>query len=232
MAARRDGTAALEARLGHAFRNPAFLREALTHASSGRGRDNQRLEFLGDALLNFCVALAIHRERPDWEEGPMSKLRGVLVCTEALHAWALDLGLDQALSSAGRTALGPKPLADAVEALLAAVFLDAQAAGGDGASRVQALVEARHLAAIRSADPGLWTRRDAKTTLQETTARLGLPAPAYTLLGQSGPDHAPRFSVRAATGPHVAEAEGNTRKKAETEAARKLLDLLGPGPSA
>lgn len=232
MAARKDGTAGLEARLGYAFRDPDLLREALTHASSGRGRDNQRLEFLGDALLNFCVALAIHRERPDWEEGPMSKLRGVLVCTEALHGWARDLGLDRALSAAGRTSLGPKPLADAVEALLAAVFLDAQAVNGEGTARVQALVEARHLVAIRTADPDLWARRDAKTTLQETTARLGLPAPSYTLLAQSGPDHAPRFSVRATAGPHAAEAEGSTRKKAETEAARNLLDLLGSRPSA
>lgn len=232
VAARREGTTALEVRLGHAFSNPGLLKEALTHASSGKGRDNQRLEFLGDALLNFCVALAIHRERPDWEEGPMSKLRGVLVCTEALHAWALDLGLDRTLSAAGRASLGPKPLADAVEALLAAVFLDVQAIGGDGASRVQALVEARHLAAIRGADPGLWARRDAKTTLQETTARLGLPAPSYTLIVQSGPDHAPRFTVRATAGPHTAEAEGSTRKKAETEAARRLLDLLASRPLA
>lgn len=232
MAARKEGTAALEARLGYAFSDPDLLREALTHASSGKGRDNQRLEFLGDALLNFCVALAIHRERPDWEEGPMSKLRGVLVCTEALHGWAQDLGLDRILSATGRAALGPKPMADAVEALLAAVFLDAQAVNGGGTARVQALVEARHLAAIRSADPGLWARRDAKTTLQETTARLGLPAPSYTLLAQSGPDHAPRFAVRATAGPHSAEAEGTTRKKAETEAARNLLDLLGPHPLA
>lgn len=232
MAGRRDGSAGLEVRLGHVFRDPALLKEALTHASSGRGRDNQRLEFLGDALLNFCVALAIHRERPDWEEGPMSKLRGVLVCTEALHAWALDLGVDRLLSVSGRGTLGPKPLADAVEALLAAVFLDVQAAGGDGTARVQALIEARHLAAIRTADPGLWARRDAKTTLQETAARMGLPAPDYTLLGQSGPGHAPRFSVRASAGSHTAEAEGGTRKKAETEAARRLLDLLETHPPA
>jgi ribonuclease-3 len=232
MPARTDDTATLEARLGHVFGNPALLKEALTHASSGKGRDNQRMEFLGDALLNFCVALAIHRERPDWEEGPMSKLRGVLVCTEALHEWALDLGLGRLLASGGRARMGPKPLADAVEALLAAVYLDAQAAGGKGADEVLRLVEARHLAAIRSADPALWARRDAKTTLQETVARLGLPAPAYELLEQSGPDHAPRFAVRARTGPHVAEAEGPTRKKAETEAARKLLDRLGPDTSA
>jgi len=232
MPGRKDGTAALEARLGHAFRDPALLREALTHASSGSGRDNQRLEFLGDALLNFCVALSIHRERPDWEEGPMSKLRGVLVCTEALHEWALDLGLGRLLASGGRARLGPKPLADGVEALIAAVFLDAQAAGGDGTAEVLRLVEARHLEAIRSADPGLWARRDAKTTLQETTARLGLPAPTYEQVGQSGPDHAPRFEVRALVGPHAVQAMGSTRKKAETEAARKLLDLLGDRTSA
>ncbi len=229
MTLRRTSLAELEARLGHAFRSPDLLREALTHASSGQGRDNQRLEFLGDALLNFCVALAIHRERPDWQEGPMSKLRGVLVCTEALHHWALDLGLDRLLASAGRARLGAKPLADAVEALLAAVFLDAQAAGQDGAALVARLVEARHLEAIRKADAGLWTRRDAKTTLQETLARLGLPAPAYEMLEQSGPDHAPRFSVRVSAGSRGAEAQGATRKKAETEAARKLLDLLDQG---
>jgi ribonuclease-3 len=232
MATRKDGVAGLEARLGYAFRDPVFLKVALTHASSSQGRDNQRLEFLGDALLNFCVALAIHRERPDWEEGLMSKLRGVLVCTEALHEWALDLGLGQLLASGGRVRLGPKPLADAVEALRAAIFLDAQAVGEDGSAVVLRLVEFRHLDAIQGADPGLWARRDAKTTLEESTARLGLPAPTYELLGQSGPDHAPRFAIRAVAGPHAAEAEGPTRKKAETEAARKLLDLLGPSASA
>ncbi len=226
-APRPSARTALESRLGYAFRHPALLEEALTHASAGRGRDNQRLEFLGDALLNFCVALAIHRERPDWQEGPMSKLRGVLVCTEALHQWALDLGLPGLIGASGR-ALGAKPMADALEALLAAVFLDVQASGGDGAGRVQALVEARHLQAIRSAEPSLWARRDAKTTLQETAARRGFPPPAYTLLSQQGPDHAPSFRVRVTTGPDSAEAEGPTRKGAEVEAARRLLDRWDP----
>ena len=205
----------------------ARFEEALTHPSFANETgqiDNQRLEFLGDALLNFCVALAIHRERPDWQEGPMSKLRGVLVCTDALHQWALELELPRLLHTATRAPLGAKPLADAVEALLAAVFLDVQAAGGDGAARVLALVEARHLAAIRSADAGLWTRRDTKTTLQETAARKGLPPPVYTLLEQAGPDHAPRFRVRVGTNGHAAEAVGATRKKAEADAARKLLE--------
>jgi ribonuclease-3 len=221
---------ALESRLGYGFRDPALLLEALTHTSTGSARANQRLEFLGDALLNFAVALLLHQERPDWQEGPMSKLRGVLVRTESLHAWALDLGLDRALRAIHpRKAppMGPKPLADALEALLAAIFLDDQAAGGDGTTRVRDLVEARFQAAIREAHLESWTRLDPKTHLQETAARQGLPAPVYALAGQAGPGHAPRFTMRVQVGSFAAEAEGSTRKGAEGEAARRLLDQLG-----
>lgn len=233
--ARQDGPAGdLEARLGHRFANHALLQEALTHASAGAGpgagRDNQRLEFLGDALLNFTVALLLHRERPDWQEGAMSKLRGMLVRTASLHEWALDLGLDQALRSAHprkAPAMGQKPLADALEALLAAVYLDAQATGMDGCARVQAMVEARFLAPIRQAHPESWIRLDPKTHLQETVARLGLPAPAYTQVKLAGPGHAPRFTMEVSVGAHTAQAEGPTRKQAEGEAARRLLELLG-----
>jgi len=220
----------LEARLGYRFNAPDLLRESLTHASAGSPRDNQRLEFLGDALLNFTVALLLHQERPDWQEGSMSKLRGVLVRTESLHEWALALGLDRALQAVHpRKAppMGPKPLADALEALLAAVYLDAQAAGGDGAQRVRALVESRFLDAIREARPESWTRTDPKTHLQETAARLGLPAPVYTQLELAGPGHAPRFTMQVAVGSHSAQSEGSTRKRAESEAAQQLLDHLG-----
>ena len=226
-----DGLAALEARLGHRFTNRSLLQEALTHTSaSGKSaRDNQRLEFLGDALLNFAVAQLLHRERPDWQEGPMSKFRGVLVRTDSLHAWAIELGLDRALTAAHpRKAppMGPKPLADALEALLAAVFLDAQAAGQDGTAAALALVEARFLEPIRSARPEAWARLDPKTTLQETAARLGLPAPSYAPISQSGPGHSPLFTVRVAVGDHQVEAQGPSRKRAESDAARQLLDLL------
>jgi ribonuclease III len=221
---------ALEVRLGLQFNDPDLLREALTHASAGSTRDNQRLEFLGDALLNFTVAFLLHRERPDWQEGAMSKLRGMLVRTESLHEWALDLGLDQALMAAHpRKAprMGSKPLADALEALLAAIYLDAQAAGADGALRVRELVESRFLASIREARPESWTRMDPKTHLQETAARLGLPAPAYTQVELAGPGHAPRFTMQVSVGALSAQAEGPTRKRAEGDAARRLLDLLG-----
>ena len=133
----------------------------------------------------------------------MSKLRGVLVRTESLHAWALDLGLDRALKSVHpRKAppMGPKPLADALEALLASIYLDAQSAGLDGTLRVRELVEARFLAAIREARPGSWTRMDPKTHLQETAARLGLPAPVYTQVDRQVLAHAPRFTMQVSVG--------------------------------
>jgi len=227
---RKDDLADLEARLGYRFQDSALLKEALTHASADSSRDNQRLEFLGDALLNFTVALLLHRERADWQEGPMSKLRGVLVRTESLYQWALDLGLDQALRAAHpRKAppMGPKPLADALEALLAAIYLDAQGKGEDGTARVEALVESRFLEPIRQARPETWTKLDPKTHLQETVARLGLPAPVYSQVELTGPGHAPRFTMRVSVGPHAAQAEASTRKRAEGEAAQELLNQLG-----
>ena len=231
MARSRDPLGDLEARLGYRFRDQDLLGEALTHASASSPRDNQRLEFLGDALLNFTVALLLHRERPDWQEGSMSKLRGVLVRTESLHHWALDLGLDgvlQAVHPRKAPPMGPKPLADALEALLAAMYLDVQSIGEDGTMRVLGLVEARFLEAIRSARLESWTQTDPKTHLQETAARLGLPAPVYTQVELAGPDHAPRFTMQVSVGSHSAQAEGPTRKRAEGAAARRLLDLLGP----
>jgi ribonuclease-3 len=230
MVRQKENLGDLEARLGYRFHDPALLGEALTHTSAGSSRDNQRLEFLGDALLNFTIALLLHQERPDWQEGAMSKLRGVLVRTGSLHEWALDLGLDRALKAAHpRKAppMGPKPLADALEALLAAVYLDTQSTGQDGASRVRTLVESRFLETIRQAHPEGWTRTDPKTHLQETAARLGLSAPVYDQVDLAGPGHAPRFTMRVSVGSLSAQAEGSTRKGAEGEAAQLLLDRLG-----
>lgn len=229
MARTKNDPGDLEARLGYRFADRALLQEALTHISAGRGRDNQRLEFLGDALLNFAVALLLHRERPDWQEGSMSKFRGVLVRTDSLHQWALALGLDRALSASHpkkAPPMGSKPLADALEALLAALYLDAQAMGRDGAAVVVALVESRFLEAIRAARPEAWTRMDPKTTLQEAAARQDRPAPIYGLVSQSGPGHAPLFTVSVSVGELRSEASGSTRKGAEAEAAQQLLDLL------
>jgi ribonuclease-3 len=223
----------LQARLGYRFAQPALLQEALTHASVGGGRDNQRLEFLGDALLNVSVALLLYRERPDWQEGLLSKLRGVLVRTESLYLWAKELGVDKALKSVHpRKAppMGHKPLADAVEALLAAIYLDAQGSARDGSAVVLGLVEGRFLEPIREARAETWTLLDPKTHLQETAARLGLPAPIYAQLAQTGPGHAPRFTMQVQVGDLMAKAEGASRKGAEGAAAQQLLQQIGKRP--
>lgn len=219
-------SAALETRLGYSFHDPSLLQEALTHASFGAAH-NQRLEFLGDALVNYCVAFLIHRERPDLQEGPMSKLRGLLVCTEALAAWAEALALPIRMGTKGRTpGPGLKPKADAMEALLAAIHLDSAKAGKDSLAPLLSLVETRFLLSIREAHPGLWQQKDAKTTLQERAAALGLAAPVYTMLRQEGPDHAPRFTAQVTVGELAEQATGSTLKKAEADAARKLLARL------
>lgn len=220
----------LEGRLGHRFRDPALLRAALTPPSAGLPADNQRLEFLGDSVLHLCVSLLVYREHPGWAEGALSKLRGMLVCTDALHQWAQDLGLELARGPRSPRKASPaslrNPLADAVEALLAAVFLDVQAGGGDALGAVRAIVERRFLAEVQGAYPGVWETRDSKTTLQERAAALGLPPPAYELRQRSGPDHAPAFTVQVRLGDRSATATAGTLKGAQAEAARNLLASL------
>jgi ribonuclease-3 len=221
----------LEARLGHRFRDSRLLEEALTPPSTGLAAHNQRLEFLGDALLNAAAALLIHREHPDWEEGGMSKLRGMLVCTDSLHRWALDLQLELRTGprspQKGRTSGGPrKPLADAVEALLAAAFLDAESANQAGFSLVVRIVNARFSVEIQRAFPGVWEEQDSKTTLQELAAARGWPPPVYALLERSGPDHRPKFRVQAEAGGQSARADSGTIRQAEADAARILLKQL------
>ena len=204
----------LEEGLGYRFRDAGLLRTALTPPSAGLPVDNQRLEFLGDSVLHLCVSLLVYREHPQWAEGALSKLRGLLVCTDALHQWARDLGIE--LGRGPRSPRKPgavdqrNPLADSVEALLAAVFLDVQAQGGDALGTVRAIIERRFLAEVQEAYLGIWEAKDSKTTLQERGAALGLPRPEYELLEQTGPDHAPTFKVRAAAGPFEAVASAGT----------------------
>jgi ribonuclease-3 len=219
----------LEAGLGHTFADPRLLRTALTPPAAGLVPDNQRLEFFGDAVLHLCVSRLLYRELPTWSEGPLSKLRGLLVCTDALHAWALDLGvvLERGpRSPRGAAQQSRNALADAMEALLAAAWLDLEASGLPPLEGVLPIVEARFLAQIRQAYPGIWEEKDSKTTLQERGASLGFPPPAYEVLDQEGPDHAPTFRVRAILGPHSAEARATSLKRAQAEAARLLLARL------
>lgn len=217
-------------RLGYTFHRPELLAEAMTPPSAGLPLNNQRLEYLGDALLHAAMGLLIFRSKPDWKEGPMSKLRGMLVNVDSLRAWAEDLGVE--LARGPRTPKRPvamgaqKPVSDAMEAILAAVHEDAVGHGEDGFQAVLHLVEARFGEAIRQAHPGVWEQQDPKTTLQERAAALGLPAPVYALVRQSGPDHQPTFHVRVQVGPQEAEASGLAVKRAQAEAAAALLQRL------
>ncbi|HNX93867.1 MAG TPA: ribonuclease III domain-containing protein [Holophaga sp.] len=225
----RTKKSALETALGYSFKNPELLRTALTPPSSGLPKNNQRLEFLGDALLQGCISRLLYREKPQWQEGPLSKLRGMLVCTESLRAWALDLGLEleRGPRSPKKASAPGKPLADAMESLLAAIFLDAEASGLDAMAVVTGILDARFSESIRSAELGQWEASDAKTTLQERAAAAGLPVPEYVLTQRSGPDHEPIFTVKVQVGDKSAEGEGQTLKRAQTAAARRLLVVLG-----
>lgn len=220
----------LEASLGYHFQDREWLRTALTPPSTGLNTNNQRLEYLGDAILQLCVSDLIFHEKPDWDEGAMSKLRGMLVCTQTLCEWALSLelklGTGPRSTKKDSDAAVRKPKADAMEALIAAVFLDARSAGGDSLATVAGLVAAKFLPSIRQARIGVWEERDSKTTLQERAATLALPPPAYEQIERGGPDHAPVFTVRVRMGTLEAVATAGTLKRAQMEAAREILKQL------
>ncbi|GAB4175939.1 MAG: ribonuclease III [Wenzhouxiangellaceae bacterium] len=208
--------------LAHRFADPGLLERALTHRSFGRP-NNERLEFLGDAVLNCVVARMLFDRHPDLDEGLLSRLRSLLVREESLAEIADRLELGRfirlgpgELKSGGY--LRPSILADAVEALIGAVFLDA---GYDAAcAQIEAWLGDRV-----ASPPALDSLKDPKTRLQEALQARGLSLPSYELLEQSGPDHARRFTVSCTTPlldqPVVATA--SSRRKAEQAAARQAL---------
>jgi len=224
--------AAFEAALGHCFVRDAHLTEALTHRSSGgEAPNNEKLEFLGDAVLSLAMSDVLMRQFPQAREGELSKIRASLVNAEVLarKARELDLGRWVQLGKGEEKSGGREKvsiLAAAYEAVLGAVYLD----GGYEPARV--VVErqfapdvAEHLTA------GL---RDYKTQLQELTQRLFRETPAYTLVEESGPDHEKRFvSEIAISGRQYGRGVGRSKKTAEQAAAMEALDVLArehPGP--
>jgi ribonuclease-3 len=218
----------LQRRLGHRFRDPALLGLALTHRSAGSA-NNERLEFLGDGLINFVAADSLYRARPDAEEGDLSRLRASLVCEESLARLAEALGLGDALTLGGGALKSggfrrAPILADALEAVLGAVFVD----GG---------FDAGHAACIRVLAPALAqlpdpaTLKDAKTRLQEYLQGLGRPLPVYELSHAEGPEHRPSFTVscRLADAGDATEGQASSRRGAEQLAAEQMLRRLGAG---
>lgn len=227
---------ALQGRLGYRFRDPGHLETALTHRSYAAERTaaadprayNERLEFLGDAVLDLAVSEWLVERLPDAPEGRLSVLRAAVVNERSLAAAARAIGLGEALRlgrGEERTSGREKAsiLADAYEALLGGVFLD----GGWPAAAP--LVRAQLAGALADAEAGRLAA-DHKTRLQELVHQRGDPPPAYALVATAGPDHAPTFDVEVSVaGEVLGRGQGASKKEAEQRAAAAALAALGGG---
>jgi ribonuclease III len=223
LAAREQLRSRLSAVLGGPHTLP-LLGEALTHPSYGNEtgeRDNQRLEFLGDSVLGLCVSEILSRRFPDADEGHLSRMRSALVNAQALAEWARreNLGACLALGRGARTKpelLQTNVLADAVEAIVAAVY---EATGHDGAfALVEAIVETRlrEDAALAVQDP--------KSALQELVQSFGHETPRYRVAKVDGPQHDAIFTIEVLVGELVLGAgEGKSKRTAERQAAERAM---------
>ena len=207
--------------LGYSFRDEALLRRALTHPSMGRD-DNQRLEFLGDAVLQYLMSDQLYRAYPEEREGSLTHQRALLVCEAALSYVAARLGVGEALiMDRGEELTGgrekPSVLCDAMEAILAAVYLD----GGMEAARG---VVSR---CWPSAEEVQRPMQDSKGALQELLQKNGGNAPSYRITGQSGPPHDPVFEATVFhDGNALATGTGKTKRRAEQAAALCALEKM------
>jgi ribonuclease III len=221
--------AALLSRLG-LEQPPRHFDEALTHSSYANEHraqhvlDNQRLEFLGDAVLDLCVSELLLEKLQDADEGVLSRAYGALVNGESLARWARENEVGPALlvgRGAASTGISERTnvLADTVEALVAAIYLDQ---GLPGARRVASLIVAAGLG-----DLGELSRRDAKTALQELVQAGGGAAPSYRLLAVEGPDHDRQFLVAVdIAGKTLGEGRGRSKKLAEQAAAAAAITVV------
>ena len=216
---------ALQRRTGHRFADEQLLTRALTHRSFGADH-NERLEFLGDAVLSLTVSSLLFERFAGSDEGDLTRVRAHLVREDSLHRVALALGLPEVLrlgdgEARGGGAQRASILADALEALIGATFLD----GGFGAAR--ALVKGLFGEVIQTTDVASWTK-DAKTELQEWLQARRLPVPTSRISATRGQAHAQTFEVECVV-PALSlteRGEGRSRRVAEQEAARRMLDAL------
>lgn len=230
----------LEAKLNHPFQNRALLEQALTHSSHarenrGQAPDNEQLEFLGDAVLGLVTSLELYRRFPEHHEGQLSKLKAHLVSAEHLVRAAKRLGIGLHLrlgrgeeKSGGRTKA--TLLADALEAVLAALYLDAGLPAAEKFILEKILApEFRRLERHPDEAPAM---TDYKSRLQEVVHASGRPQPVYVLLKEHGPAHRRIFTVEAriqTRGGDVefaASGKGSTKKRAEQNAAHRILNYL------
>lgn len=207
---------------------PRFV-EALTHpsfANESSAPDNQRLEFLGDAVLGLCVSELLSTQKPDADEGALTRMRSALVNAEALARWAraVNIGESLALGKGARSGTEREQtnvLADAVEALVASVY---EARGLEGARLLVAQVVAEPMQEVERLGS-----RDPKSLLQEQVQAEGLPAPTYRVKATKGPQHDPLFEVEVLVGEEVrGTGEGRSKRVAERAAALDALNVTEP----
>lgn len=215
----------LRDRLDHAFRHPELLRQALTHRSYG-AEHNERLEFVGDAVLDCVVAVALYERFPRIAEGDLSRVRASLVNRDTLArlARALDVGAELRLGEGELRSGGkerPSIMADALEAVFGAVFVDA---GFDAARRVVERVYADELGGV---DPAL-SGKDAKTRLQEWLQARRVPVPEYHVTSVAGEAHAQTFTVecRIPAMEIATQGQGPSRRVAEQDAAERAYQRV------
>lgn len=220
----------LEAKIGYRFRDRELLRTALTHSSYANERHEsqsqsyERLEFLGDSILGLLTAEFLFRHEPALPEGRMTRLRAELVCEASLHQVALELDLGRYMRlGRGEEHTGgrqrPSILADMVEAIIAALYLDS------GMEESRRFVNERVLKDARIDDSH--RTADYKTQLQELVQRKSNQHISYTMTGESGPDHDKTFSFSVAiNGVTAGAGSGRTKKEAEQMAARQALETL------
>ena len=221
----------LEKKLNYTFRNPALLAEALSHSSyanehrAEKLNSNERLEFLGDSVLGFVTAEFLFAGHPDMPEGDLTRIRAALVCEQSLYEAAKHLQLGAHLrlgrgEDAGGGRNRPSILADAMEAVFAAVYLDGGiAAASQLIHRVLLDVEKEGVVEER--------RKDFKTALQELVQRQADQVLSYRMAGESGPDHAKVFSAEVLlNGQVLGSGSGRSKKEAEQAAAKSALQVL------
>ncbi|MBT8131943.1 MAG: ribonuclease III [Gammaproteobacteria bacterium] len=220
--------AQLCARLDYEFLNPDLAHTALTHRSAG-GQNNERLEFLGDAMLDLVISEYLYEHRPDASEGDLSRLRASLVKRESLAVIANEMGLGDYLTlGSGELRTGgfsrKSILADALEALLAAIYLDR---GYPAAKKVVLYLFAERLENL----PASAALRDPKTRLQEWLQGRGMAIPAYEVIAVSGQAHEQQFQVECQVESLAFRAIGNgtSRRRAEQDAASGMLQQISDG---
>lgn len=220
----------LEDKLEYHFKNPSYLKTALTHSSYANetrvpGGSNERLEFLGDSILGLVVADYLFKQFPDLPEGDLTKKRAALVCEKACCGFSthLDVGKYLLLShgeqnSGGRTR--SSILADAFESIIAAIYIDG------GMEEARKFILRFVLPLLQTAKPKVF--KDYKTALQEIIQQNPEEHLEYVLTGESGPDHDKHFTVEVHLNSNViGKGGGRSKKEAEQQAAREAMELMG-----